>query len=136
MNCHSYLMKRIMACISPNSRMVRYIDPIYGPLDEPLYMGSHIHQHPQRLAVAGARQGTAAATDPEPAAAAESRAEVPAAGRGPCGLDPELPAPAAEQIRGGKEEGERGGGAGGRPWLPAAAGRWGGRREEGSLTLG
>jgi len=24
---------------------VGYIDPIHGPLDGPLYMGSHIHQH-------------------------------------------------------------------------------------------
>ena len=23
-----------------------YIDSIHGPLDEPLYMVSHIHQHP------------------------------------------------------------------------------------------
>ena len=23
-----------------------YIDPIHGPLDETLYIGSHIHQHP------------------------------------------------------------------------------------------
>ena len=30
--------------IPPNPRMVGYIDPIHGPLDEPLYMGSHIHQ--------------------------------------------------------------------------------------------
>ena len=29
-----------MACITPNSRRVGYIDPIHGPL----YMGSHIHQ--------------------------------------------------------------------------------------------
>jgi len=33
-----------MACISPNPRRVGYIDPIHGPLDGPLYMGSHIHQ--------------------------------------------------------------------------------------------
>ena len=26
-----------------------YIVPIHGPLDEPLYMSSHIHQHPPRL---------------------------------------------------------------------------------------
>ena len=36
-------MERIMACIPPNPRRVGYIDPIHGPLDEPLYMGSHIH---------------------------------------------------------------------------------------------
>ena len=35
-----------MACIPPNPRRVGYIDPIHGPLDGPLYMGSHIHQHP------------------------------------------------------------------------------------------
>ena len=29
-----------MACIPPNSRRVGYIDPIHGPLDGPLYMGS------------------------------------------------------------------------------------------------
>jgi len=34
-----------MACIPPNPRRVGYIDPIHGPLDGPLYMGSHIHQH-------------------------------------------------------------------------------------------
>ena len=33
-----------MASIPPNPRRVRYIDPIHGPLDGPLYMGSHIHQ--------------------------------------------------------------------------------------------
>ena len=33
-----------MACIPPNPRRVEYIDPIHGPLDGPLYMGSHIHQ--------------------------------------------------------------------------------------------
>ena len=33
-----------MACIPPNPRRVGYIDPIHGPLDEPLYIGSHIHQ--------------------------------------------------------------------------------------------
>ena len=32
--------------IPPNPRMVGYIDPIHGPLDGPLYMGSHIQQHP------------------------------------------------------------------------------------------
>ena len=32
-------------CIPPNPRRVGYIDPIHGPLDGPLYMGSHIHQH-------------------------------------------------------------------------------------------
>ena len=35
-----------MTCIPPNPRMVGYIDPIHGSLDGPLYMGSHIHQHP------------------------------------------------------------------------------------------
>ena len=35
-----------MACIPPNPRRVGYIDTIHGPLDESLYMGSHIHQHP------------------------------------------------------------------------------------------
>ena len=39
------MMERIMACIPPNPRRVGYIDPIHGPLDGPLYMGSHIHQH-------------------------------------------------------------------------------------------
>ena len=34
-----------MASIPPNPRRVGYIDPIHRPLDEPLYMGSHIHQH-------------------------------------------------------------------------------------------
>ena len=34
-----------MACIPPNPRRVGYIDPIHGPLDGPLYMGSHIHQY-------------------------------------------------------------------------------------------
>ena len=29
-----------MTCIPPNSRRVGYIDPIHGPLDGPLYMGS------------------------------------------------------------------------------------------------
>ena len=38
------MMERIMACIPPNPRRMGYIDPIHGPLDEPLYMGSHIHQ--------------------------------------------------------------------------------------------
>ena len=38
------MMERIMACIPPNPRRVGYIDPIRGPLDGPLYMGSHIHQ--------------------------------------------------------------------------------------------
>ena len=33
-----------MAYITPNPRIVGYIVPIHGPLDEPLYMGSHIHQ--------------------------------------------------------------------------------------------
>ena len=33
-----------MICIPPNPRRVGYIDPIHGPLDGPLYMGSHIHQ--------------------------------------------------------------------------------------------
>ena len=33
-----------MRCIPPNPRRVGYIDPIHGPLDGPLYMGSHIHQ--------------------------------------------------------------------------------------------
>ena len=37
-----YVMERIMACIPPNPRRVGYIDPIHGPLDGPLYMGSHI----------------------------------------------------------------------------------------------
>ena len=34
-----------MACIPPNPRRVGYVDPIHGPLDGSLYMGSHIHQH-------------------------------------------------------------------------------------------
>jgi len=34
-----------LPCIPPNPRRVGYIDPIHGPLDGPLYMGSHIHQH-------------------------------------------------------------------------------------------
>ena len=34
-----------MRCIPPNPRRVGYIDPIHGPLDGPLYVGSHIHQH-------------------------------------------------------------------------------------------
>jgi len=38
-------MERIMACIPPNPRRVGYIDPIHEPLDGPLHMGSHIHQH-------------------------------------------------------------------------------------------
>ena len=29
-----------MPCITPNPRRVGYIDPIHGPLDGPLYMGS------------------------------------------------------------------------------------------------
>ena len=33
-----------MACIPSNPTRVGYIVPIHGPLDEPLYMGSHIHQ--------------------------------------------------------------------------------------------
>src|SRR6185295_10847013 len=37
-------MERIMSCIPPNPKRVGYIDPIHGPLDEPLYMGSHMHQ--------------------------------------------------------------------------------------------
>ena len=36
-----------MACIPPNPRRVGYIDPIHGPLDGHLYMGSHIHQQKQ-----------------------------------------------------------------------------------------
>ena len=35
-----------MACIPPNPRRVGYIDPIHGSLDGPIYIGSHIHQHP------------------------------------------------------------------------------------------
>ena len=35
-----------MICIPPNPRRVGYIDPIHEPLDGPLYMDSHIHQHP------------------------------------------------------------------------------------------
>ena len=35
-----------MACIPSNPRRVGYIVSIHGPLDGPLYMGSHIHQHP------------------------------------------------------------------------------------------
>ena len=35
-------MERIIACIPPNPKRVEYIDLIHGPL----YMGSHIHQHP------------------------------------------------------------------------------------------
>ena len=38
-----------MACIPPNPRRVGYIDPIHGPLDGPLYMGSHIHKHPPQF---------------------------------------------------------------------------------------
>jgi len=38
------MMERIMACILPNPRRMGYIDPIHEPLDEPLYMGSQIHQ--------------------------------------------------------------------------------------------
>ena len=36
-------------CVSipPNSRRVGYIVSVHGPLDGPLYMGSHIHQHIQ-----------------------------------------------------------------------------------------
>ena len=41
-----YVMERIMACIPPNPRRVGYIDPIHGSLDWPIYIGSHIHQHP------------------------------------------------------------------------------------------
>ena len=37
-----------MACISPTLEGWVYIDPIHGPLDRPLYMGSHIHQPPPR----------------------------------------------------------------------------------------
>ena len=33
-----------MSCIPPNPKRVGYIDPIHGPLDETLYMSSHIHQ--------------------------------------------------------------------------------------------
>ena len=33
-----------MACIPLNLRRVGYIDPMHGPLDGPLHMGSHIHQ--------------------------------------------------------------------------------------------
>ena len=33
-----------MTCIPPNPRRVGYINPIHGPLNGPLYMGSHIHQ--------------------------------------------------------------------------------------------
>ena len=40
-----------MACIPPNPRRVGYIDPIHGPLDGPLYMGSHIHQHYPHLEI-------------------------------------------------------------------------------------
>ena len=32
--------------IPPNPRRVGYIVSVHKPLDEPLYMGSHIHQHP------------------------------------------------------------------------------------------
>ena len=39
------MIERIMACIPPNSRRVGYIYTIHEPLDGPLYMGSHIHQH-------------------------------------------------------------------------------------------
>jgi len=44
-----------MACIPPNPRRVGYIDPIHGPLDGPLYMGSHIHQHCAAMAAAPSR---------------------------------------------------------------------------------
>jgi len=33
-----------MACIPPNARRVGYIVPIHGPLEGPLYIGSHIYQ--------------------------------------------------------------------------------------------
>ena len=35
-----------MVCIPPKPKRVGYIDSIHGPLDGPLYMCSHIHQHP------------------------------------------------------------------------------------------
>jgi len=44
-------MERIITCIPPNPRRVGYIDPIHGPLDGPLYMGSHIHQQICQLCV-------------------------------------------------------------------------------------
>src|SRR6185503_1313005 len=43
---YTSVMERIIDCFPPNPRRVEYIDPIHGPLDGPLYMGSHIHQHP------------------------------------------------------------------------------------------
>ena len=39
------ILERIIVSIPPNPRRVGYIDPIHGPLDGPLYMDSHIHQH-------------------------------------------------------------------------------------------
>ena len=41
-----------MACIPPNPRRVEYIDSIHGPLDGPLYKGSHIHQQSQHWGLA------------------------------------------------------------------------------------
>ena len=35
-----FVMERIMTCIPPNPIRVGYINPIHGPLDGPLYMGS------------------------------------------------------------------------------------------------
>ena len=38
------MLERIIVSIPPNLRRVGYIVSVHGPLDGPLYMGSHIHQ--------------------------------------------------------------------------------------------
>ena len=38
------MLEEMTQSIPPNPRRVGYKDPIHGPLDVPLYMGSHIHQ--------------------------------------------------------------------------------------------
>ena len=40
------MLEEMTRCIPPNPRRVGNIIAIHGPQDGPLYMGSHIHQHP------------------------------------------------------------------------------------------
>ena len=76
-----------MDCIPPNPRRVGYIDPIHGPLDGHLYMGSHIHQQlgglsstPQVLGSTpgGSEFQTAVKKIPSPATTPKHKRKVPA----------------------------------------------------------
>ena len=67
-----------MPCIPPNPKRVGYIDPIHEPLDEPLYMGSHIHQYPPSLNYrhSGVQDWTTRKPTPPPAAVGTTVAAV------------------------------------------------------------